>query len=169
MLTQELLKRLLDYNQETGALTWKVARSSKSKVGQVAGYINNDGFWATSIQNKLYKNHYLVWLWHHGELPETRIIHANKDCLDNRIENLIVSPLKKSPGPEDKSYRGVTASKLFKKWVAFFRLPEQELYLGLYSDIVDAAQAYNLAAEMFGGPKVKFNGSPNSKAFKIFF
>ena len=88
MISADRLRELLDYNHETGALTWRVARGAKAKAGTVAGSPNSKGYLTVKVDNKTYRAHRLAWLMFHGSLPELFIDHVNGDKLDNRICNL---------------------------------------------------------------------------------
>ena len=73
IITQEQLKKLLDYDPETGFFKWKIANSYRIKIGDVAGYINGSdgsGYIIITVFNKIYGAHRLVWLYTHGKYPE---------------------------------------------------------------------------------------------------
>ena len=91
IITQEQLKKLLDYDPETGFFKWKIANSYRIKIGDVAGYINGSdgsGYIIITVSNKPYGAHRLAWLYTHGKFPEDQIDHINKDKTDNRLVNL---------------------------------------------------------------------------------
>ena len=87
MITQEYLKSILDYNLDTGIFTWKVNKSKRSNIGDVAGWSYN-GYVSIEIDNKPYKAHRLAWLYVYGEIPKNLIDHVNNNRADNRISNL---------------------------------------------------------------------------------
>ena len=69
MITQEYLKSILDYNLDTGIFTWKVNKSQRSNIGDVAGWLDG-GYTKIEINNKPYKAHRLAWLYVYGEIPK---------------------------------------------------------------------------------------------------
>lgn len=85
MLTQTILKERFDY--DNGELIWKIRPSNRVQIGDVAGYIDNNGRKIIKIDNKLYKAHRLIFLWHHGWLPDL-VDHKDENPLNNRIDNL---------------------------------------------------------------------------------
>lgn len=97
-------------------------------------------------------------LLHRFLMPGVPMIdHRNGNGLDNRRVNL--RPATKGQNsantrmrPKNTSgYRGVTYHKQTGKWVAQIGGAETHRYLGLHSDIVAAAKAYDEAArEMYG-------------------
>lgn len=89
-LTQEKLKELLHYDENTGVFTWKKISSTKSriKIGNVAGSLKIDGYITIQINRKVYPAHRLAWFYIHGVWPKNDIDHINHNRSDNRIENL---------------------------------------------------------------------------------
>ena len=85
-LTQNQVKSLFDYRD--GKLFWKESRAKgKIKSGDEAGSIGSRGYKRVTIGYKEYPLHKIIYLWHHGNIPNV-IDHINNDSLDNRIENL---------------------------------------------------------------------------------
>lgn len=83
-LTQDLLKELFSYRD--GDLYWKKSRSG-IKIGCSAGTIDDRGYRVIKINGKSYKGHRLMFLYHHGYLPEF-LDHVDGDPLNNDIDNL---------------------------------------------------------------------------------
>jgi hypothetical protein len=85
MLTQAELKRQLYYNPETGLFTWKISKcNNKIKIGDVAGYLGEDGYIQIRINSILYRAHRLAWLYIKGYFPEHDIDHKFGIKDDNR-------------------------------------------------------------------------------------
>lgn len=91
MITQDLLKSVLDYCPETGIFNWKIDRRGKIKSGYVAGTVNKFGYSQIRVFGKIYKSHRLAWLYVYGENPLLDIDHINNNRLDNSIKNLRVA------------------------------------------------------------------------------
>ena len=85
----ELLRELLHYDPETGGLTWKQSRG-RVRQGQVAGSLNNKGYWSVRVLETLWLAHRLAWKLHTGAEPEAGLVidHLNENRSDNRWSNL---------------------------------------------------------------------------------
>ena len=85
-LTKQVVQSLFDYKE--GKLFWKENRArGKIKAGDEAGCLTSKGYRRLMIGYKEYPTHRIIYLWHHGYIPEV-VDHINNDPLDNRIENL---------------------------------------------------------------------------------
>jgi hypothetical protein len=87
-LTRVELKKLLHYNEETGHFTWKIAKTPRVKVGDVAGIIRKTGDIVIGINGKIYAASPLAFFYKKGKWPERKILHINKIKSDNSWENL---------------------------------------------------------------------------------
>ena len=88
-LTAEEARRRLDYNPDTGRLTWKLMRNSL-RIGEEAKCLDVSGYVQVNICGTMVKGHRLAWLIHYGEWPSGDIDHINGVRNDNRIWNLRV-------------------------------------------------------------------------------
>jgi hypothetical protein len=85
ILTQERLKQLFSYDEETGFFKRYKKLGPKK---QIAGHVATKGHRQIMVDNKLYMAHRLAWLYIYGEFPEKLIDHINRNPDDNRICNL---------------------------------------------------------------------------------
>jgi len=90
--------------------------------------------------------------------PGKQVDHRNHDTLDNRKANLRICTSaennrnqRKQRGCSSSQFKGVSWHKRKRKWVAYICPDDKQQHLGLFTDEIDAALAYNIAAaEMFG-------------------
>ena len=157
-ITQKQVKELFDYRD--GELYWKESRGNRVRAGDLAGYVQNNGYRAININNKLYKAHRLIFLYHHGYLPKT-LDHIDGDRLNNSIGNLREATngenqmnRKKNKSMNEKTttskYKGVTWDKDKQKWRSRIQNNKKLKHLGYFKSEIDAALAYDKAAEANG-------------------
>lgn len=97
--------------------------------------------------------------------PKITIDHINANKLDNRRSNLRVctqgeNSKNRSRQCDNKSgYKGVYWDNDRNKWRANISVNNKTLYIGLFSDIVKAARAYDEAAKKYYGNFAKLNFS----------
>lgn len=146
MITQEYLKKLLHYDENTGIFTWLVSKAKRIQVGSVAGYITPRGYIYINIDKKLYLAHRLAWLYIYGTWPINQIDHINGIKNDNRIENLRDVTVRKN-SQNKKIHRngklvGCYFNKNNKKWRAKIQIKNKDYHLGLYNTEQEAHEAY---------------------------
>lgn len=82
--------------------------------------------------------------------------HINMNRLDNRCENLRIATRSENMMNGCKSnntsgYKGVCWNKLANKWRVQIKLNRKNIFLGYFTNKLEAAHAYNLKAkELFG-------------------
>lgn len=93
-ITQELLRRIFDYNPETGTLT-KIKYVNGNKRGPYEGRAragapatNGSRHVRATIGENNFLAHRLIWIWWHGRAPNGKLDHINRVRDDNRIANL---------------------------------------------------------------------------------
>jgi hypothetical protein len=138
IITQEYLNSIFEY--KNGSLYWKVSKAKKIRIGDIAGCITNKRYLRTIINGKLYLNHRLIFLMHHGYLPKM-IDHINGNSLDNKIENL------RECNQQQNNYnqklnannlsgiKGVSWHKKQKKWIVQLQVNGKKCFFGYYKDI----------------------------------
>ena len=156
ILTQDILKTLLHYSEETGEFTWIKTRAGTALAGSIAGNIHIKGYRIISIFGKLYKAHRLAWLYTYGKWPEDQIDHINGNRDDNRIDNLRdVSSLENSRNSKIRctNKSGVTGICRYKrnnKWVAQISVKGKVINLGHFDNFNDAVIARKMAETKHG-------------------
>lgn len=169
----EHLRQILDYDPETGALTWKErepetfygiseakARESSMawngrRAGKPAGCDNGNGYIMTRIrfggqQVKVYA-HRAAWAITHGEWPNY-IDHINGDRSDNRLCNLRsvsqsenLRNQRRQRHPKSGQF-GVYPYGSGGRWTSKIRINGKSRHLGCFATKEDAAAAYRHAA-----------------------
>ena len=163
-ITQEYLKSILDYDPETGIFKWRVRKAHCIQIGDIAGTKDSSGYVIISIDNILYKAHRLAFLYINGWLPE-QVDHINvhDSKSDNKICNLRKATESQNQHNRIKyknnksGYKGVTWHKATEKWMAAIKINKKSVYLGLFSDPQEAAEAYKQAAIQLHGEYARVN------------
>jgi hypothetical protein len=86
---REAMQESFVYESTTGKLRWKTRNSGSIRVGYVAGRRHVNGHLEVGFNKNTYMAHHIAWFLHHGQWPNTLILHANGNKSDNRIENLV--------------------------------------------------------------------------------
>ena len=157
MLTQKRLKELFYYHPESGDFVRLISANYNARIGDQAGCLNSAGYLCIQIDGKIYRCHRLVWLYAHGSFPPDEIDHVNGIRNDNRVDNLRFSTRSENarnmakPVTNTSGVKGVSWHKRSGKWQANIRLNGVLKYLGYFSDIEAAAQAYADASRRLHG------------------
>ncbi len=146
MITYSRVRELFDYRYD-GKL---IRRTSikQAKKGDVVGSYEKEGYLVASVDNKQYRLHRLIWLWHKGWLPK-RIDHRNGVRDYNVILNL--RPISLSGNQQNSSlnsrntsgFTGVTRYKYGSApaWSACINVNKKFMRLGNYNSKLEAALA----------------------------
>jgi hypothetical protein len=154
ILTYEQVRKMFDYDKDTGILTWKMQRtgykkdkqiSNNSKNGYLVVYINEFGL-DVSVHA-----HRLIWLWYYGAYPLQQVDHINGIRDDNRICNLRDVTARENTHNR-KEHRagkkpGVFYNKWEQRWDARIFYNGKQYRLGMYDTEELSLQAYNVALE----------------------
>ncbi len=143
-MNQDYLKELFSYDD--GWLYWKVDKGLKRLAGKKAGSIQKiTGYWRVKIDGKEYLLHRLIFLYHHGFLPEY-LDHINGNPLDNRIENLRKATISQN-GFNTRKYKNNKSGvkNVFwysraQKWIARIRVNGKNVF-HQQCDTVEEAEA----------------------------
>jgi hypothetical protein len=87
-LTHSRLQEVLDYNPETGSLTWKDYSGRNVTIGKQAGFYSEQlQCILISIDKKRYISHRLAWFHYYGKWPRL-LQHVDGNHTNNAIANL---------------------------------------------------------------------------------
>lgn len=156
-----LLPELLDYDPETGVLTWKERgpewfksdARAKAWNAQYAGKpaftsAHNAGYWHGAILRRSYLAHRVCWAIATGSWPSVDLDHINGNRADNRITNLREASAaengqnKAASRGATSSYVGVSWHTLSSKWRAQIKIKGRSLFIGLFDTEEEAFAAY---------------------------
>lgn len=146
-MNQHDLKRILNYDPDTGLFTWAAKTSRKVVVGSVAGCVNKAGYVVIGISGKLYYAHQLAWLFQTGQWL-ARIDHKDGDRGNNRWGNIRpATPQQNALNARravsnTSGFKGVSWHKAAGKWSAYIILDGKKRHLGLHERPEDAHAAY---------------------------
>lgn len=156
-INQSYLKEMLEYNQDTGVLSWKVSPARRVKVGDAVGYITNEGYIGITIKSKTYRAHRIIWMYVYGGFPQKQIDHINGDRSDNRLCNLRLATSsdnaknRKITSKNTSGFKGVSFRKANKKWYAQCQANGIIHHLGYFDTAETASDAYQqFAASLHG-------------------
>lgn len=169
--SQEVLRQLLDYDPQTGALTWRErpveSFSGKRRVavakcwnarfaGQPALNIEHgNGYFSGSIGKVRVYAHRAAWKLATGDDPEF-VDHINGNRQDNRLANLRSvtraenAKNKCTPRTNTSGYVGVSFCKQDQRWEAYIGDGVTRARLGKFVHIGDAIAARKNAEARHG-------------------
>lgn len=158
-ITQDLVRGLFDYREGDDPslpLVWR----ERPKCGPAPKHkdelkVHPGSYRKIKIARKFYRVHRLVWIWHHGEVPEGMgLDHINRDKWDNRISNLRAVPkslnernkvLTKMKGKEQSSkFLGICWDKQRRKWLVSIQdCSGRQHHIGRFDSERKAAAAFD--------------------------
>lgn len=159
-VTQEELREIFDYNEDTGVFTRKVRTAKCNQIGDTVGCINNRGYCVIRYNTRLYQAHRLAWLYVYGEIPtDKQIDHVDTDRSNNKITNLRLCTnaqnLKNTPAHKDNTsgFKGVSYVKATGKWKAQIQNPMTGKFEQTYGFLSpqEASEFYKAKAQMYHG------------------
>ena len=170
----ELLRQLLDYNPETGGLSWRQrspelfetgsrsaewrANNWNAKNAGRPAFTANDGwgYKTGAVFGRLLKAHHVAWAYMTGGWPVLDIDHINGDRSDNRWVNLrevsraVNLRNAKRKSTNTSGHNGVRWRADCGKWRAEITLDGRNTHLGYFADL-ESAVAARKAAEVGHG------------------
>jgi hypothetical protein len=143
----EELREYLDYNPDTGILTWK-RQKGLVKKGQEAGTVNTEGYRIISFKFKKYRCNRIAYYMHYGVDPlAIDVDHKNGNKLDQSLTNLRLATNQENSFNQGLSknntsgVKGVSWNNRDQRWVAMIGYNRKNINLGYYINKEDAIQA----------------------------
>lgn len=163
MITFERASQLLAYDDDTGVLSWKVARSNV-RAGTPVKNITTHGYLSVRIDRRRVQAHQVAWLLYYGEWPTRQIDHQDGDKTNNRISNLRLATYSQNAANSKLRADNTTGLKGVgrreAKFAAFIQVRGKQRYLGSFHSKERAAAAYAAAAKAAFG---EFATSPEGR------
>ncbi len=117
------------------------------------GSVTGNGYLESKVAGKPFKIHRMIFLMHHGYLPEI-VDHIDGNPLNNKIENL------RAATPSQNSYnqriyktntsgvKGVCWDKARNRWTTQISYNRKKRHLGYYEDFDEAVEVVDLARQL---------------------
>ena len=171
-MTVERARQLFDYDPKIGDLRWKArpvemfnnsrrsARRActtwnKRFAGKLVGAINWKGYRVLEIDGVSYRAHHIAWLLVYGKFPDDQLDHRH----GKRDDNPILQLREATPGQQQQNrkksrkntsgFTGVSWHKQMSRWSANISVNHKHIFLGLFDDPKEAAEAYLAAKKKY--------------------
>jgi len=158
MITQDRLKELVNYDENTGIFIWKAKAANRVKIGSVIGSKHHTGYLTVFLDRKSYKLHKLALLYTDGVYPNEIVDHVNGIRDDNRRVNLRLATHSENTrnskirSDNRSGIKGVNyRNKSGGQWVCRIHTNEGRKYLGCYKTQEEAEKVMKEA-------RIKYHG-----------
>lgn len=155
------LRDVMDYQPDTGKLTWKRRGSpcfdnrnaGKEALTAISGV---GGYRVGSIFAKRVYAHRVAFALHHGRWPEGEVLHRDEDRLNNRAENLVEASTSVanitnlSARKSASGHKGVRRGKRPGAWCAYIGTDKRKKHLGTFDTLKEAVAARKAAEVILG-------------------
>lgn len=164
----EVLRQLLDYDPDTGALRWKYRASefctsaaewkrwNKQFAGREAFItVTGAGYLRGNVLGICIFAHRVVWAIVYGEWPDGEIDHIDGDPSNNRIANLRAvrsadnNRNRSIPSTNSSGAMGIRRARA-NRWRASIVIDGKSIHLGIYNEFRDALIAREAAQKALG-------------------
>ena len=164
MLTQETVREMFDYREDGNLVRRYATMGNGNYAGRVIGTTPNgtraNRYSQTKIHGKCWCVHKLIYLYHHGVVPE-QLDHINKDSADNRIENLRVASgsenacNRKLFANSTSGSKGVSWHKAQSRWFVYVDIRKKRKNIGYFDDLELADLVATEARNLYHGAFVR--------------
>jgi len=151
ILDQKYLKQHLIYNPDTGQVF-------RRRSGKLITSIHSGGHLQINLNKGAVKLlHRVIWCYMTGEWPVSQIDHIDGNPKNNKWSNLRLATNTQNsrnsgkPKNNTSGFKGVSFVSRLNKYRATIMVNRKSIHLGCFSDVKDAALAYNEAAKSYFG------------------
>lgn len=151
-VTHSQLRKMVSYDPTTGMFYWLVS-SRKYNAGDSAALLNPaTGYLTVTLGKHIYNAHVLAWFFMKKRWPPRGVDHEDTDRTNCKWNNLRLSNQSQNIANSKLSKASTTGFKgVSKHTKGRFRAYAQGKHIGIFSDAVSAAEAYDKRAiELFG-------------------
>lgn len=151
------VRRLLDYDQHTGVMRWRMRVGCRGQKGARAGTKKPRGHTEIKINGVRYQAHRLAWLWMTGRFPVYMIDHKDLNCGNNAWLNLREADdtqnnaNRRAQKNNKLGVKGVHRLRRGEKYKAQIKVGGRVMYLGTFDTPEQAKAAYQTAANRHFG------------------
>lgn len=164
VVTAAQIAELIVYNPDTGTFTYK-ARSGEDRAtsrfntqyaGRTAGHIGDKGYVSVSLRNVGYAAHQLAFLLMTGSWPTKAVDHIDGNKTNNAWNNLREVTVQQNatnralPAKTRSRVVGVNWNPKREKWIARITVSGRTIYLGEFTELVDATATRKAAERSYG-------------------
>ncbi|ALC60085.1 hypothetical protein AMS56_25300 [Burkholderia pseudomallei] len=154
-LTVERVREVLDYDPVSGTFRWKRRMSRRSKAGDIAGHVDEQGYRYIRIDGRSYGAHRLAWMHFYGEEPPREIDHREGVRNGDGIGNLRASTRSQNKANSKIQRNNTSGAKGVRRdgdrWVAYVNIAGKRKHLGTFDTFELAVAARRAAAESIYG------------------
>lgn len=151
MISYSHVASILAYDPDTGVFTWKQTKGPRAKAGDVAGCLNDQGYWRVKIDGKHYRANRLAYLLMTGDWPAHEVDHENGIQSDNRWDNLRHAT--RSQNEVNKPFKGVRRKG--NRYQARITHDGKRIDLGWYGSEAAAMTVYSKTAQRIRGERAR--------------
>lgn len=164
-------QKLLEYQPDTGEFFWKhrpdaIHSWNTQNAGRKTGFHDRHGHIHIGVTFGRVKvrvsAHRLAWFMMTGTWPRQDVDHINGNRADNRFANLREASRQenlrnmKRRSSNTSGYKGVSWSKIMKKWKAQIRNGITNMVIGYFDSPEQAHEAWKVAAIKVHGKFARF-------------
>lgn len=143
------LRRMFEYDSESGSLIYRSRASTRAPAGSKAGFLNHKGYRLVGIKGKQYRAHRIILAIASGQWPSPDLVidHINGVKTDNRPANLRLADnsQNQSAAPSrrgDSGLRGASWDKRNGRWKSKIMKGKKPIHIGYFDTKEEAHEAY---------------------------